>query len=77
YNYIYTIDSKTEGWFHASEKIKPVTGATTAELSLEFRWSTGTVWWDDISFETCPEVPPRKNIPVFIDLFISYKVQLI
>ncbi|MBN2633768.1 MAG: carbon-nitrogen hydrolase family protein [Bacteroidales bacterium] len=60
YNYIYIIDSETEGWFHASERIKAVTGATTAELSLEFRWSTGTVWWDDISFEPCPEVPPRK-----------------
>lgn len=60
YNYIYTIDSESDGWFHASDRIKAVTGATTAELSLEFRWSTGTVWWDDISFEPCAEVPPRK-----------------
>jgi len=60
YNYIYTVDDESYGWFHASDKIKAVTGATTAELSLEFRWSTGTIWWDDISFEACAEGPPRK-----------------
>ncbi|HBE43567.1 MAG TPA: hypothetical protein DDW27_20695 [Bacteroidales bacterium] len=60
YNYIYTIDGESYGWFHASDKIKAVTGATTAELSLEFRWSRGTVWWDDISFEVCAEDLPRK-----------------
>ncbi len=60
YNYIYTVDGESDGWFHASDKIKAVTGATTAELSLEFRWSTGTIWWDDISFEACAEDPPRK-----------------
>ena len=38
-------------------------GATTAEISLVFSWSTGIVWWDDISMEPCPEVPPR-NIKV-------------
>jgi len=48
YNYIYTIDGETDGWFRASDRIRAVTGATTAELSLEFRWSTGTIWWDDI-----------------------------
>ncbi len=60
YNYIYTIDGETDGWFRASDRIRAVTGATTAELSLEFRWSTGTIWWDDISFEPCAEVAPRK-----------------
>jgi predicted amidohydrolase len=60
YNYIYTIEGESDGWFHASDRIKAVTGADSAELSLEFRWSTGTVWWDDISFEPCPPVPPRK-----------------
>ena len=60
YNYIYTIDGESYGWFHASDKIKAITGATTAELSLEFRWSRGTVWWDDISFEVCAEDLPRK-----------------
>ena len=61
YNYIYnTIDGESDGWSHVSDKIRAVPGATTAELSLEFRWSSGTVWWDDISFEACPEDLPRK-----------------
>jgi predicted amidohydrolase len=54
YNYIYNIADESDGWFLASDKIKSVKGATSAEISLEFRWSTGTVWWDDISLESCP-----------------------
>ncbi len=60
YNYVYTIAGESDGWILASDKIKAVPGSTTAEISLEFRWSRGTVWWDDISLEACPEDPPRK-----------------
>jgi predicted amidohydrolase len=60
YNFIYDLSGKTDGWFLASDKIRAIEGATTAEISLEFRWSTGTVWWDDISMEACPEEPPRN-----------------
>ena len=60
YNYIYDIVGESNGWFLASNKIKAVEGSTTAEISLGFRWGTGTVWWDDISLETCPEEPPRN-----------------
>ncbi len=63
YNYIYNIIDESDGWFLASDKVKSISGATSAEISLEFRWSTGTVWWDDISLENCPEEPPR-NIKV-------------
>ena len=54
---------RSDGWYLASNKIKAISGATSAEISLEFRWSTGTVWWDDISLENCPEEPAR-NIKV-------------
>jgi predicted amidohydrolase len=60
YNYIYEITGDSDGWLLASNKIKAIAGATTAEISLEFRWGTGTVWWDDISMETCPDVPARN-----------------
>jgi predicted amidohydrolase len=63
YNYIYDINGESNRWFLASNKIKAISGATSAEISLEFRWSTGTVWWDDISLESCPEEPAR-NIKV-------------
>jgi predicted amidohydrolase len=63
YNYIYDIIDESDGWFLASDKVKAVPNATSAEISLEFRWSTGTVWWDDISLENCPEELPR-NIKV-------------
>ncbi len=63
YNYIYDINGESKDWFLASDKIKAISGATSAEISLEFRWSTGTVWWDDISLENCPEEPSR-NIKV-------------
>jgi predicted amidohydrolase len=63
YNLIYDIAGESDGWFLASDKIKAIEGATAAEISLEFRWSTGTVWWDDISLEACPADPPR-NIKV-------------
>jgi predicted amidohydrolase len=59
YNFIYDISEK-DGWVLASDRIKAIEGATTAEISLEFRWSTGTVWWDDISMEACPADPPRN-----------------
>jgi predicted amidohydrolase len=62
YNYIYHITDDKEGWLLASDKIKAVAGAETAEISLVFRWSTGTLWWDDISMETCADVPPRKIV---------------
>jgi predicted amidohydrolase len=60
YNYIYHIDEISDGWFLAKDRIRAVNDATTAEISLVFRWSTGTVWWDDISMEPCPEVLPRN-----------------
>ena len=60
YNFIYDIAGESNGWYLASDKIKAIEGATSAEISLEFRWSTGTVWWDDISMETCPPEPPRN-----------------
>jgi len=60
YNYIYHIAGENNGWFLASDKIKAIKEATSAEISLEFRWSTGTVWWDNISLENCPDDPPRK-----------------
>jgi predicted amidohydrolase len=60
YNLIYDIAGDSKEWFLASDKIKAIEGATTAEISLEFRWSTGIVWWDDVSMEACPADPPRK-----------------
>jgi len=63
YNYIYHISDDKNGWLLASDKIKAVPGAETAEISLVFRWSTGSLWWDDISMEPCTDVPPR-NIKV-------------
>jgi predicted amidohydrolase len=60
YNLIYDITGESKGWSLASDKIKAIPGATTAEISLEFRWSTGKVWWDDISLEACPEEPARN-----------------
>jgi len=63
YNYIYHIEEAAGGWFLAQDRIKAVGGAATAEISLVFRWSTGTVWWDDVSMEPCPEVQPL-NIKV-------------
>ena len=63
YNFIYDSSSKANGWFLASDKVKAIEGATSAEISLEFRWSTGTVWWDEISLEACsPE--PARNVKV-------------
>ncbi len=59
YNYIYDIVYEPEGWYLASDIIKAVPGADSAEISLEFRWSLGTVWWDDISLEACQDEPAR------------------
>ena len=60
YQYIYDIADNTNGWFLASGKVKAIEGATTAEIVLAFRWSQGTVWWDDISLDTCSETPARE-----------------
>jgi len=63
YNYIYTSTDAGEGWYQSSDKILAIPGSTTAEISLEFRWSTGTVWWDDVSLE--PGTPdPARNVKV-------------
>ena len=59
YNYIYDLKGEDKGWYLASDKVKAIPGSTSAEIALEFRWSTGTVWWDDISLESCPDDPPR------------------
>ena len=60
YNYIYHITDDKDGWLLASDKIKAVAGAETAEISLVFRWSTGTLWWDDISMEAVGCCTPQK-----------------
>ena len=60
YNYIYHITDDKDGWLLVSDKIKAVDGTTTAEISLVFRWSTGTLWWDNIVLEPCSDVPPRN-----------------
>jgi predicted amidohydrolase len=60
YNLIYDIAGESDGWLLASNKIKAIDGATSAEISLEFRWSTGTVWWDDITMVPCQPDPPRN-----------------
>ncbi|MEP7323948.1 MAG: carbon-nitrogen hydrolase family protein [Saprospiraceae bacterium] len=61
YHYIYEIESEANGWSQASNKIKALPLATSAEISLEFRWTTGVIWWDNISMENCPELSPRKT----------------
>ena len=63
YNMISDTSGEPGGWYLASGKIKAAEGSTSAEISLEFRWSTGTVWWDDISMSQCEPDPPR-NIKV-------------
>jgi predicted amidohydrolase len=60
YNYVYDVSDDANGWYKASDKIKSIAGATTAEISLVFRWTTGTIWWDDISMEACPDEPARS-----------------
>lgn len=60
YHYIYDISKLENGLFLASNTIKAVEGATMAQISLEFRWSKGAIWWDDIVMETCSEIPARK-----------------
>jgi predicted amidohydrolase len=62
YNYIYHISDDSNGWLLASDKIKAAPGAETAEISLVFRWGTGTMWWDEISMEPCADVPPRNVV---------------
>jgi predicted amidohydrolase len=63
YNFIFDLKTDRDGWFLASNKIKALQGATTAEISLEFRWTEGTIWWDDVFMEPFNEDPPR-NIKV-------------
>jgi len=60
YNYIYDIREDTDGWLLGSNKVKSIAGANSAQISLEFRWSTGTVWWDDIALENAAEDPARN-----------------
>jgi predicted amidohydrolase len=60
YNFIYDSSDNTNGWILASDKIKAIEGTTSAEISLEFRWSAGIVWWDDISMEPCADEPARN-----------------
>jgi predicted amidohydrolase len=60
YNYIYSFTDQSNGWYLASDKITAIDGSTTAEISLEFRWSIGTVWWDDISLENSMKEPVRN-----------------
>jgi predicted amidohydrolase len=59
YNYIYTLTDQSNGWYLASDKITAIDGSTSAEIALEFRWSTGTVWWDDVSLESSTKEPAR------------------
>jgi predicted amidohydrolase len=66
YNFIYSLKDEPDGWYLASNKIKAIEGSTSAEISLEFRWTTGTVWWDDVSMAACDPDPPRNvNVGTF------------
>jgi predicted amidohydrolase len=57
------ITAEANGWITISRKVRALTGATNAQITLEFRWSTGTVWWDDIALDPTTAVPAR-NIKV-------------
>lgn len=59
YNYVYDISGESAGWMLASNTIRAVAGADMAEISLEFRWTNGTIWWDDIFMESCAPVADR------------------
>ncbi len=60
YNFVYDVTEGADGWYLASDKVRAADSSTSAEISLEFRWSTGTVWWDDISMSPCAAEPPRN-----------------
>jgi len=62
YSYVCDITDNREGWLLASGKIKAVEGSESAEISLVFRWGTGTLWWDDISMTECEAPHPRKIV---------------
>jgi predicted amidohydrolase len=60
YSFVYDVADEKNGWYLASDKVKAIENSTTAEISLEFRWSTGTVWWDDVSMTAVAPDPPRN-----------------
>lgn len=63
YHYLNNKAKERDDWFLISQKIKALPQATSLEISLEFRWSKGSVWWDDISIqETSPDT--SRNIKV-------------
>lgn len=47
-------------WHHLTNRIEAVSKATHVEIMLIFRWSTGKVWWDDISMNYAEKQPPRN-----------------
>jgi predicted amidohydrolase len=59
YNYIYDLTGESKGWMLAANTIQAVEGASSAEISLEFRWSNGTIWWDNIVMEPCAPLADR------------------
>ncbi|MEO8962260.1 MAG: carbon-nitrogen hydrolase family protein [Ginsengibacter sp.] len=57
------LSEKTKGrddWFLISQKIQALPQATSLEISLEFRWSMGSVWWDDVSIKETAAISPRN-----------------
>lgn len=60
YHYIYNFSADKNGWVEATNKVKAVCQANFAEISLEFRWSNGTIWWDEISMGKTEPIAPRN-----------------
>lgn len=59
YHYVYEVQAKENGWYQAKNTVRALEGADHAEISLELRWSTGSLWWDDITMEPINPEPPR------------------
>lgn len=60
YDYISGLEGDDGGWLLASGMVKAPEGSTSAEIALEFRWSMGSIRWDDISLTECAEAAARK-----------------
>ena len=59
-DYLYRTADITHGWTRLEQVLQAPAKATILSLALSLRWTSGMVWWDDVTVSSADPPAPRR-----------------